>query len=162
MHLVRDLSMSGGFRKLEVSSRRCSRSIPGKGASLCRGGSIFRIQCKIRVWIYVDDEGRAVRIDVRIAAEPEQVPASQRKLLKRLGQFRARPVLDRSGEVYRHRPGCQASIWRHSRRSWASAPLRSPTGSRRSATPDLPKSAGVKADVAFTSFDIGFSEIRAS
>jgi hypothetical protein len=58
---------------------------------LCRGGSIFRIRCKIRVWIHVDDEGRAVRIDAkidaRIAAEPEQVPASQRKLLKRVGKF---------------------------------------------------------------------------
>src|SRR4029078_1378267 len=59
--------------------------------SLCRCGSVFRVRRKIRGWIYVDDEGRAGRIDTKIdagiAANPEQVPARQRKLLEHLGKF---------------------------------------------------------------------------
>ena len=59
--------------------------------SLCRCGRVFRIRCKIRVWVYVDDEGRAARIDTkidaRIASETEQGPGGQRELLERLGKF---------------------------------------------------------------------------
>ena len=59
--------------------------------SLCRCGSVFRIHRKIRVWVYVDDEGYAGRIDTkidaRIVAKPEQSLGGQRELLKRVGQF---------------------------------------------------------------------------
>src|SRR5512147_2734399 len=60
-------------------------------SSLRCSGSVFAIPGKIRVWIYVDDEGFAGRIDTkidaRIATESEQGPAGQCELLERRGQF---------------------------------------------------------------------------
>src|SRR6478672_1290640 len=60
-------------------------------SSLCRCGRVFRIRCKIRVGIYVNDEGRATRIDTkidtRITVELEQGPGSQGELPKHLGKF---------------------------------------------------------------------------
>jgi hypothetical protein len=43
-------------------------------SSLCRCGRVFRIRCKIRVWVYVDDEGRAGRIDTKIDARIKARP----------------------------------------------------------------------------------------
>src|SRR6476660_8796599 len=60
-------------------------------SSLCRCGRVFRIRCKIRVWVYIDDEGRAGRIDTkidaRITAETEKGPSGQRELLECFGKF---------------------------------------------------------------------------
>jgi hypothetical protein len=60
-------------------------------SSLRCGRRVFGIRRKIRIRIYIDDEGGAGRIhtkiDASIATEPEQDPAGQRELLERLGQF---------------------------------------------------------------------------
>src|SRR4029450_2176776 len=53
-------------------------------SSFRRGGSVFTIRRKVRVWIYVDDEG----CSASIATEPEQHPTSQRELLEPIGHFR--------------------------------------------------------------------------
>ena len=54
-------------------------------------GRVFRIRREIRVWVYVNDEGRATRIDTkidtRITVELEQGPGSQGELPKHLGKF---------------------------------------------------------------------------
>src|SRR5262245_47612850 len=59
--------------------------------SLCRSRSEARIWSKKRVWVHVDNERLAGRIDAKIeagiAAQPEQIPAGQRQLLELLGKF---------------------------------------------------------------------------
>src|SRR6478609_5075671 len=60
-------------------------------SGLYRCGRVFRIRREIRVWVYVNDEGRAARIDTkidaRITVELEQGPGGQGELPKHLGKF---------------------------------------------------------------------------
>jgi hypothetical protein len=68
---------------------------------LCCRGSVLRIQCKIRVWVYVDDEGRAgwidTKIESRIAAEPGEPCSHNALTITRALRFSPVPSLDHSG-----------------------------------------------------------------
>ena len=84
--------MSGGvLRESKRALDDAGDQVLVRESSLRRSGSVFGIRGKIRVWIYVDDEGGAGRIDTkidaRIATESEQGPTGQRKLFERRGQF---------------------------------------------------------------------------
>ena len=91
---LRDFAKRGGGHDLPNSKRTlddAADQVVVRKSSLCRGGRKFRIRCQKRVWVHVDDEGRAVqidaKIDARIAAEPEQGPGGQCELLERRGKF---------------------------------------------------------------------------
>jgi hypothetical protein len=84
--------MSGaGLRNSNRALHDAADQVLLRDPSFCRCGRVFRIRCKIRVWIYLDDEGLAGRIDTkidaRIAAEPEPGPGGQRELLERFGKL---------------------------------------------------------------------------